>query len=256
MNVSSWLALGLFPFLFFITSLQMKRKAATQKTKKTTTSHKKRRTTGDYQAGRELPGVPKQELKAFDVALRSNVFMTVAGPPTFDVLNAQVNGAELYQRVGRKTYMKSIHIRGVIQPNAAGSESAVRMLLIYDSQPNKVAPLITDLLLDSNAAAGTTWASEINLINRQRFKILKDTQFLLGSVTNVAGNSELIPDPIRNSLNVEMFLKLNGLETIYNATNGGTIADISSGAIFLVCVGDANAGSFQFNYTSRLRYYD
>lgn len=233
----------------------MKRKAATQKTKKTTTSHKKRRT-GDYQAGRELPGVPKQELKAFDVALRTNIFSTVAGPPTFDVLNAQVNGAELYQRVGRKTYMKSIHIRGGIQPNAVGMDSMCRMLLIYDAQPNKVAPLITDLLLDSNAAAGTTWASEINLINRQRFKILKDTQYYLGSVTNIAGNAELIPDPIRNSLNVEMFVKLHGLETIYNATNGGTVADISSGAIFLVCVGDANAGSFQFNYTSRLRYYD
>lgn len=209
-----------------------------------------------YQAGRELNKTPKQELKAFDVALRTNSFSTIAGPPVFDILNAVVNGAELYQRVGRKLYMKSIHVRGVIQPSGASMEAAGRLLVIYDSQPNAAAPLIATLLQDSNAAAATTWASEINLINRQRFKILRDTQFLFGAALNVAGQTELVPDPIRNSLNVEMFIKLNGLEAIYNATNGGTIADIASGAIFLVAIGDANVGTFNFNYTSRLRYYD
>lgn len=209
-----------------------------------------------YQAGREMNKQPKQELKCFDIALRSNAISTVAGPPTFDILNAVVNGSELYQRVGRKTYMKSIHIRGFIQPSAVASETGGRILLIYDSQPNAAAPLTADVLKDSTAAAATTWSSGINLINRQRFKILRDYQVLLGSSTNIAGNAEVIPDPIRNSNNVEFFIKLRGLETIYNATNGGTVADISSGAIFLFFVGDSAANSWQFNYTSRLRYYD
>lgn len=211
---------------------------------------------GDYQKGRELARTPKQELKAFDIANTTNTFTTVAGPPTFNTLNALVNGAELYQRVGRKIYMKSLHIRGVIQPNAVGNDSGCRIIVYYDSQPNAAAPLVANVLQDSNAAAATTWNSEINLINRQRFKILRDYQLLLGSVTNIAGNAELIPDPIKNSLNVEFFIKLKGLEAVYNATNGGTVADIASGAIGIFCVGDANAGSYDLKYTSRLRYYD
>lgn len=210
----------------------------------------------DYQRGRELAKAPKSELKAFDIALKTNTFSTIAGPPTFDTLNAMINGAELFQRVGRKTYMKSIHIRGAIQPNAVGNDAVGRIIVYYDSQPNAAAPVIANLIQDSNNAAATTWQSGINLFNRQRFKILRDYQVLLGSVTNAAGNAELIPDPIKNSLNVEFFIKLKGLESVYNGTNGGTIADITSGAIGLVCFGDANVGSWDFKYGSRLRYYD
>lgn len=218
---------------------------------------KKKRIQGDYQKGREMSKVPKSELKAFDIALRANICATVAGPPTFDILNAVVNGAELYQRVGRKTYMKSLHIRGMIEPNGIAVQQAGRIVVIYDSQPNAAAPLTAAVLQDSNAAAATTWASGINLTNRQRFKILRDYQVYLGSSTNVGGQAELIPDPIKNSLNVDLFIKLKGLETVYNAVNGGTIADITSGAIFLFFVGGPTAdGAWQLNYTSRLRYYD
>lgn len=247
------MALAINRYVFMAFSLpQMKRKTAPPKGRPT----KRAKTIGDYQKGRELAKVPKQELKAFDVALRTNTFATIAGPPTFDTLNAMVNGAELYQRVGRKVYMKSLHIRGQCTPNGVANESACRIIIYYDSQPNAAAPLIGDLIKDSNAAAASTWISEINLVNRQRFKILRDMQFIFGSSTNAAGAAELVPDPIKQSFNVDVFIKLKGLEAIYNATNGGTVADITSGAIGLVCFGDANAGAHDFIYGARLRYYD
>jgi len=236
---------------------QYSTKVSVAKRKKQFAGAKKVVVVGDYQAGRELGKLtPKQELKAFDNALTTNTFNTIANPPVFQVLNAQVNGAELYQRVGRKCYMKSLRIRGVIQPNGVSAEFAARMLIIYDSQPNAANPTIQALLQDSSAAGATTWASEINLINRQRFKVLRDKQFLLGNVANVGGATEIVPDPIKNSLNVDEFIDLNGLETIYNGTNGGTIADITSGALHIVTLGDANAGGYNLNYTTRLRYYD
>lgn len=235
----------------------MKRKASTQKGKP---ALKKQKSSfyvpaGDYQKGRELLKTPKQELKAFDVALTTTLGATIAGPPAFNVLNAITNGAELYQRVGRKTYMKSLHFRAQLTPSGVATEAVGRIVIFYDSQPNAANPVIAGLLQDSNAAAATTWISEINLTNRQRFKILRDYQVLMGSSTNIGGANEIIIDPIKNSFNIDMFIKLGGLETIYNATNGGTIADITSGALHMVFFGDANI-SYNLNWSSRLRYYD
>jgi len=68
---------------------------------------------------------PKQELKAFDVA-NTNVLSSNAG--TFTLLNAVVNGAELYQRVGRKLYMKSLHIRGLISNAATVTQDMMRII--------------------------------------------------------------------------------------------------------------------------------
>jgi len=200
---------------------------------------------------------PKQELKAFDVALQNLTNALVATPPTFQVLNACVNGPEIYQRVGRKMYMKSLHIRGVFNATAGAVQQEARLIIYYDSQPNAANPTIQTLLQDSNAAAATTWTSEINLVNRQRFKILRDYQVMLGDVSAISGATEIIPDPIMNSYNVDFFIKLKGLETIFNATNGGTIADISSGSIGITLVGSSTTdGNWVFSYSTRLRYYD
>lgn len=221
------------------------------------TSTKKSASKRDYQAGRELAIKPKNELKAFDVAQSNTGFAAIAGPPGFPCLNAVVNGAELYQRTGRKIYMKSLHLRGFIRPTGANATSGIlRMILFYDSQPNAAAPLIGNLIQDSNAAAATTYDSEINLTNRQRFKILRDYQVYAPATGGADLVSGVLPDPIMNTMNIDWFIKLKGLETIYNGVNGGTIADITSGSIHLVCFSDALAGAWSFRFTSRLRYYD
>lgn len=235
---------------------QMKRQAGSASKAKHQPATKKSRTTGDYQKGRELARTPKQELKAFDVATTTTASSTIAGPPTFQTLNAMINGAELYQRVGRKIYMKNLHFRAILQPNGLASEAQNRMIIYYDSNPNAAAPLIGDLIRDSNAAAAVTSYSEINLFNRQRFKILRDIQWITGSTTNVAGAAEIVPDPIKESFNQDIFIKLGGLEAVYNGTNGGTVADIQTGAIGFVIFGDANSAAFSLTWHSRLRYYD
>lgn len=215
--------------------------------------------TAGYQRGRELARPSMREKKAFDTVSGQSInFLTPANPPTFQVLNAMINGAELYQRVGRKTYMKSIHIRGNIIPITTSVQDFGRLLIFYDAQPNAANPTIATLLQDSNVPALTTVYSEINLINRARFKILRDYQVQLASLTNTAGvitNLALL-DPIKNSFNINFFIKLNGIEAEYNGTNGGTIADISSGAILIVAVSLNTNNAWVFNYQSRLRYYD
>jgi len=211
---------------------------------------------GDYQKGRELTR-PKTELKAFDVARTDLQFGNIANPPTFILLNGQVNGAELYQRVGRKTYMKSVHIRGFLKNLTTGVQDQLRIIVFYDSQANAAMPTIAALLQDSNPAAGTSAESEINLVNRERFKILRDFQIVVPAVTNTAGVLTNLDYPDSSGkLSIDMFIKLKGLETIYNGVNGGTIADVTSGSLVIVAFSDLTTNAWDLAFTSRLRYYD
>lgn len=208
-----------------------------------------------YNSGR-AKSHPTTELKAFDVAFTNSAF-TAAG--VYQSLNLPVNGPEIYQRIGRKIYMKSIHIRGHIFNSSTAQQDVARVLLIYDSQSNAGVPVLANILQDSNAAAASTGLSHLNLVNRQRFKVLKDYQVTLPSVTNTANvlsNGPVLMDPIENTFNINWFVKLRGLETIFNATNGGTSADISSGNILLVTVSASAGSTWNLAYSSRLRYYD
>lgn len=211
-----------------------------------------------YQLGRSLSVQPKQELKAFDVATTTTNVDVVAAPPIFSTnLNCPINGAELYQRVGRKIYMKSLHLKGWLQIAATALQDFVRIVVYYDSQPNASAPTFASLFQDSNVGAASSFLSEINLINRERFQILRNIEVLTPSSTYTAGVLTNTAYPETNGrLRVNEFIPLKGLETVFNATNGGTVADISSGALGFVVFSAENSNSVVFQWNSRLRYYD
>lgn len=208
-----------------------------------------------YQAGRATLK-SKKELKAYDT-LVNQAFNTTGGPPPITSLNNLVVGPEIYQRVGRKIYMKSLHFRGVIYPTVTSIQDFARIIILYDSNPNGSFPAYTGILKDSTVGAGTNYFSHLNLDNRERFKVLKDYQVMLPSVTVAAGalTNESLMDPIKNTLNVEWFIPLHGLEAVYNNVNGGTIADCQTGSIILMTI-SSNAGSYSLNGQFRLRYYD
>lgn len=216
---------------------------------------------GDYQKGRELAVQPKAEIKAQDNAAAATVFKPVGGPPTFNYLNNVVNGAEIYQRTGRKIYMKSLHIKGYVVPvsgTPSGTLAFLRMIVFYDAQPNGAFPAIADLLKDSNAAAATAVTSEVNLDNRQRFTILREKLWVMGASTLTTNLGQAVLQDGSQCLVVNEFIKLKKIEAMYNATNGGTIADCTSGAVNIVFIADPNStsGAWAVSYSSRLRYYD
>lgn len=209
-----------------------------------------------YQKGRALPRQPKTELKAFDLAPYNLDFLN-GGAFNILPLNTMVNGPELYQRIGRKVYMKSLHIRAYVENiGVAATPDFGRIFIVYDSQANGGLPGLATLLQDSNAAAASSPQSNINLVNRERFKIIKDYQIITPPVAVVANGPNSINDPIMNTWNINWFIKLNGLETIYNATNGGTVADISSGSLLLITCSVNTNSKWTLSGSSRLRYYD
>lgn len=243
------------------------KRGRTQQFKPPRPALKKQRTSGalvatktvvGYQQGRSMSMQPKQELKAFDVTSTTTNVDVVAAPPNFETnLNCPVNGAELYQRVGRKIYMKSLHLKGWLQIAGTALQDFVRIVVYYDSQPNGAPPTFAQLFQDSNVGAASTFQSEINLVNRERFQIIRNIEVLTPSSTYTAGVLTNTAYPETNGrLRVNEFIPLKGLETIFNATNGGTVADISSGALGFVVFSAENSNAVTFQWNSRLRYYD
>lgn len=227
-------------------------------------ARKKARVSLGYQLGRSLYRQPKVELKCIDATKFTAAFRTpaaatsIAGP-----INAIGNGPEIFQRVGRKVYMKSVQIKGFIANAATAIQDNGRLFLIYDSQSNGAFPSVGDVISDLNpAGVTTTGLSMINLNNRQRFTILRDHHITFPAVTNAAGvltNGPSFNDTTRYSYEINWFIKLKGLETIYNQlapAGGPDITEIASGSLFLMFVSTQQDAVYNFIGQTRLRFYD
>lgn len=203
------------------------------------------------------------EIKAIDIASASYLFRNVATASNIILLNGVQTGSGFFNRVGSRIEMKSIHIRGQIVNAVTAISGGIRMLLIYDRQPNGALPVISDILQsrDQAGTAATSGVSEINLDQRDRFMILRDTKLYTPSVTNTAGvltNGPQFPG-VDSMFDIDQFIKLKGLTTHYSGTaNPVTIANINTGglyAAFLTSTG-GNDSCWQFTGGYRLRYND
>lgn len=212
-----------------------------------------------YQSGRAFNKAPKEELKCFDVTPGNLNFQTSGTGTTVQVYNSVPQGVEVYQRIGRKIYMKSLHIRGQIQCIATAAIDVGRILVVYDSQSNGGGlPVVGSLLQDCNAGVNINGFSHININNRQRFKIIRDYQVILPAATFTAGviTNPGHQDNIENSHMINWFIPLKGLESIFQATSTGTVTDIQSGSLLIFALSNAQDNKYTFSLTTRLRYYD
>lgn len=214
------------------------------------------------------------ETKSVDTAAQT-VNLLAAGAVTANNLNAPVNGAALYQRIGNRITMKSIQIRGVIAPSganaAAVTEQICRIIVFYDRQTNGAAPAVADVLLNVDAAGTlvTSAFSGVNMNNRDRFYVLMDMQVLLPAIGingATAASTETIGidingnagDANQGQYNINRFIKLKGLEAQFKASAGG-VGDCAAGGIFLLAITniDANAtAAWQLSFVARTRYTD
>lgn len=206
---------------------------------------------------------PKAELKAYDVAQSGNAFRTPAAATSLSpVLNVPIPGNDLFNRIGRKIYMKSLQVTGYIASNGNVTDygDIGRLFLIYDEQPNGAAPTVANIIQDATAGAATTGTSLTNLNNRQRFKIIRDRKVYLPPTNVVAGTPTMPPSMARtddhNIFALDWFIKLNRLETVFNQNSNGNIGDIASGSLYLMFVSNANDAHYAMTYNARLRFYD
>lgn len=144
--------------------------------------------------------------------------------------------------------MKSFYIRASVYPNTTNTANNLcRIILVYDKQTNASLPSITTLLDTANSH------SQLNKDNRDRYDIIMDKVYAVGQQVAVSGASI---SPAYFSL--KKFKKLKDRLVQFNQTNGSTIADITTGGLYLVFVGNVTTGTTaaSITYTCRINYTD
>lgn len=218
-------------------------------------------------------GRPRQEIKGTDYNLpTSGVLNTVNTSGGMYLMNGLIMGTGSWNRLGRQIQMKSLQYKllfsltlgnlGATLPSVA---PALRILLVYDKQPNLAVPNFDGIFseLDNAGVQSTTVYSGLDYGRMKRFTILRDKLInpdLGGLMTDAS--------PAQNAVTYhvhEDFIKLKRLTTEYDSTgsagNTGTIGDIMSGALYLIFRSNfatADQGQWQIRDDSfcRLRYFD
>lgn len=218
---------------------------------------------------RQLAAVPsapaRTEIKTCDVfnaAGPGPIVANVDSAGSLTLLNGIQAGSSFYNRVGRKINMKSLHLIGSFQPTGSNvtTPEYARVMVIYDRQPNGAAPTASSILTSYDNAGnqlGTSYA-HLNPTNSDRFRVLADVRMVMpdGKTTAETSQEAGLVDQ-SGPVNVNRFIKLRGLETVYKASsNPAVVGDISTGSLYLFTFGYNGTGASQFAFTTRLRYYD
>lgn len=215
--------------------------------------------------------VPRQrfgEVKGVDTILTyTPIIASTNTNAGIQVVNLIAPGSGSFNRIGRKAYLKSLRIKGyldaAITSVAASSDlmgSVVRMVVVWDKQPSSGAiPNFNDMfgVTDQAGTESSTIMAPIRYDNMDRFKILKECtwEFNPEAISPNAG------DVVNMQKAVDEYIKLNH-ETVYSGqTATQTIADISTGALYIVWRASTNtAGTFIAGVSNqtyaRLRYTD
>jgi len=159
-----------------------------------------------------------------------------------DLVNGFAQGAGQNQRIGRKVQMKSMIFRYTMNTNAYAADQ--RILIVYDKQSDGILPLITDILQnDPGSGLNPTYNAPMNLNNSDRFVILAD------EIDHTYGGGSAV-----YARSGKMYRKIN--LPIHFGGTGNTLADISSGSIYVLCATASGGANQGIGYFSRIRYTD
>jgi len=184
------------------------------------------------------------ERKTIDLAPAAKVMDTTG---TVTLLNGVATGADFTERIGRKIFMKSIYLTGIIfGVDDHINDTLCRILVVYDNQSNGAAPVMTDILKTS------TSASQLNLDNRDRFKVIIDKRWCLARRDNTATQA-FAGAPSCHV--VKIFRRLNK-EVLFNGTTNA-VGSIATGSLYLLTIGNSAAGTGGTSELSaRVRFID
>lgn len=169
------------------------------------------------------------------------------------LLNGLITGPDRYNRIGRKVNVKSVVLRMFIYTSAVAPavvDDIFRIAVLWDEQPNGALPALADYWSNvSNAGVVTSNAMSLNNQNNsQRFRTLRQE--------TISINAEQQAQDQTNRFHLEWNIPINRI-TQYNATNGGTIADINTGGIYLVAHGlNSAAAQWSVDVSARCKFFD
>lgn len=170
-------------------------------------------------------------------------------------LFAPTVGSALNQRIGRNVKVLKIKVHGRIEfpeatnVTAAFPASNIRLILVQDCQTNATQMTGAQLMNDSQVTPLALWSFQ-NPNNFGRFRVLKDKFFVMQDPNEVAG-SETHGRSIPFKMSVSFSTPI---EVHFNATNGGTVADIVDHSFHILCATDDVSIGPQLAYYSRVCY--
>lgn len=154
------------------------------------------------------------EFKNFDAVNANRIVAAQTTATVVSIFNAD-QGTAPNEHVGRSVKVASLEYNFQVSAAATtAGASAIRLAIVYDRQPNAALPTTTDVWVTDEIETMK------NRNNKKRFKILVDQK--LEGISATAGPASLYNSGYRR-FRVP-------LETEYNNTNGGTIADITTGS--------------------------
>lgn len=213
------------------------------------------------------------ELKGLDTILdiaAGNLLSTTNTNGSSFVLNLIRPGSGSENRIGRKVKLSSIRIRGNMSAISASQATTgtydcptVRMVVVWDKQPSGTLPTY-DTIFGTKIQAGTEGTQYLDPVkydNTDRFRVLSDTIVNFNpSGQNTAGGTI---DTFQYTEHVDVYINLEkkNLISVYSGESSPqTIADISSGALYVYFRSDQNTtdkSQAQFGRSfARLRYRD
>lgn len=158
----------------------------------------------------------------------------------FSCINCIQQGTAFYNRIGSKVLIKALALRYIT--TAVEKLSIIRATVLYDHSPNKAYPLISSIF-QVNASAAALWGNEWKFTpNDTRFDILYDCY-------HAADLSKI-------QRHYDVSIPINK-EAQYVSTLG-TIADITTGAIYLIFSSSDVFGAEPLvrSVCTRVLYYD
>lgn len=229
---------------------------------------------GDYLATRSAKvrrqqlGRARMDKKGMDTSLSANTIISTTNTNAYiSVLNLIQPGTGSWNRIGKKTHLKSVRCTGKIQFNitptfatGACNDTFVRLIIVWDKQPSGAAIPTFDTIFGITDQTGAESCPLITcpprFDNFDRFRILRDTNICCDEVSVPSfGSGPLLVEQVP----FDVYVKLPGLESVYSGqTNPMTIADISTGALYCIfrsntsqvnCTADVSA-------SARVRYTD
>jgi len=148
---------------------------------------------------------------------------------TFTLMNGMATGTtQIGDRIGRDIYMHELLVTGFVQNRTAAVINQARIMVVIDTMPGGATPVLNELL------EGYSSLYFANKLTARRFIILYDNVIALVGQPATTGTDAVKSVNLRVPLNMAAY---------YNATNGGTIADIEKNALYVVTCGSNAAGT-------------
>jgi len=178
---------------------------------------------------------------------------TVAG--TVTCLNCIELGNTAWNRIGRSVKLTSLIIRGHIGGGSNLFSDTLRFLVVYDRQTNGATPTASDILKDylSNGSTMTNSTSCINQANADRFSVVMDIANRSPQTTPTG----IYAFDSRSRFELTSNIPLAELHQQFKSDSSpATVADIATGALWLLTISKETAGTWGFYGTFTVEFDD